>query len=43
MEGLPEVERVVYPGLRHEIFNEPDGSEIVADAIAWIDSRLADL
>jgi len=43
MEGLPEVERVVYPGLRHEIFNEPDGSEIVADSIAWIDARLAEV
>ncbi len=43
MEGLPEVTRVVYPGLRHEIFNEPSGSEVVADAIEWIDSRLADL
>ncbi len=43
MEGLPEVTRVVYPGLRHEIFNEPTGAEVVADVIDWIDARLAEL
>lgn len=42
-EGLPEVKRIVYPGLRHEIFNEPTGRAVVADAIAWIDDRLSQL
>ena len=36
----PGVERVVYPALRHEIFNEPEGLAVVDDVIAWIDSRL---
>ena len=33
-------ERKVYDGLRHEPMNEPEGPEVVADIIAWIDSRL---
>lgn len=36
----PGVERRLYPRLRHELFNEPEGPDIVADVIAWIDSRL---
>lgn len=43
LEGLPDVKRIVYPGLRHEIFNEPTGSEVVAEAIGWIDDQLANL
>ncbi len=27
------------PGLRHEIFNEPEGPEVIADVIAWLDAR----
>jgi alpha-beta hydrolase superfamily lysophospholipase len=42
-ETLPNAERRVYPGLRHEVFNEPDGLAIVDEMIAWIDARLADL
>lgn len=37
----PQVERVVYPALRHELFNEPEGPAIVDDVIGWIDSRLS--
>lgn len=33
---LPNVERRTYPGLRHELHNEPDGPGIIDDAIAWI-------
>ncbi len=43
LEGLPEVKRIVYPGLRHEIFNEPSGREVLAEAIAWIDDQLTRL
>jgi alpha-beta hydrolase superfamily lysophospholipase len=25
-----------YPGLRHEIFNEPEGMEVLDDLMAWI-------
>jgi alpha-beta hydrolase superfamily lysophospholipase len=37
---LPGVERRLYPGLRHEILNEPEGPEIVAEIVAWIDARI---
>jgi alpha-beta hydrolase superfamily lysophospholipase len=37
---LPNVERRLYPGLRHEILNEPEGPEIVAEIVAWIDARI---
>jgi acylglycerol lipase len=29
-----------YPGLRHEIHNEPEQAEVIADILAWIDARL---
>ena len=35
-EGLQGVTRRVYPGLRHETLNEPEGPQIVADVIAWL-------
>jgi alpha-beta hydrolase superfamily lysophospholipase len=37
---LPNVERRLYPGLRHEILNEPEGPDIVAEIVAWIDARI---
>ena len=39
-EGMPHVTRIVYPGLRHETMNEPEGPEVVADIVAWIERRL---
>ncbi|MFP3913318.1 MAG: alpha/beta fold hydrolase [Actinomycetota bacterium] len=38
---LPGVERRFYPHLRHELLNEPEGPEIVAEIIAWIDAHLS--
>ena len=35
-EGMPGVTRRVYPGLRHETMNEPEGPQVVADVIAWL-------
>jgi acylglycerol lipase len=32
----PLVTRRVYPGLRHETHNEPEGPSVVADTIAWL-------
>src|SRR5262249_30206875 len=32
-------ELTVYPGLRHEIFNEPEGIEIVDRIAAWVSAR----
>lgn len=40
-ETLPNAERVVHEGLRHEVFNEPTGLEIVDDVIAWIERQLS--
>jgi alpha-beta hydrolase superfamily lysophospholipase len=37
---LPNVERRLYPELRHEILNEPEGPEIVAEIVSWIDARI---
>jgi len=39
LERDPNVTRRVYPGLRHETHNEPEGQAVVADTIAWIRSN----
>jgi alpha-beta hydrolase superfamily lysophospholipase len=31
----------IYPGLYHEIFNEPEQQEVFAEVLAWCDQRLA--
>jgi acylglycerol lipase len=41
LEGLPGVTRRVYPGLRHETHNEPEGLDVVDDTIAWLRSSLS--
>jgi alpha-beta hydrolase superfamily lysophospholipase len=33
---LPNVERRTYPGLRHELHNEPEGPAILDEVIAWL-------
>lgn len=33
-------ERRLLPKLRHEIFNEPEGPEVVAEVIAWLRSQI---
>jgi alpha-beta hydrolase superfamily lysophospholipase len=35
--GLSDVTLVVYPEARHEVFNETNRDEIVADLLAWLD------
>jgi|SRR5690606_2800408 len=40
LEKVPGVERRLYPGLRHELFNEPEGPEILGEIAEWIRSRL---
>ena len=35
-EGIPGVTRHLYPGLRHETFNEPEGPQVCADVIEWV-------
>ena len=36
LEGTSNVIRRVYPGLRHETHNEPEGAAVVDDTIAWM-------
>lgn len=35
-ERAPLVERRTYPGLRHELHNEPEGPAVVDDVISWL-------
>jgi lysophospholipase len=37
--GLPGVERRLYPDLRHECLNEPEGREVTADILSWLDEH----
>lgn len=39
--GLTDVTTLVYPDMRHEIFNEPDRAAVRADLLAWLDARIA--
>lgn len=41
-EGAPGVERRTYPGLRHELHNEPEGPAIVEEVIAWLRARVTE-
>ncbi|NNC39910.1 MAG: alpha/beta hydrolase [Acidimicrobiia bacterium] len=36
LHDLPGVERRLYPKLRHEVLNEPEGPEVVADMVEWL-------
>jgi acylglycerol lipase len=40
LEGFGNVTRRVYPGLRHELHNEPEGDAVIGDTLAWIESAL---
>ncbi len=40
-EDLPGFERRLYPKLRHEILNEPEGPELVSEIASWINERLS--
>lgn len=40
--GLTDVTTLVYPGARHEIFNETVQADVRADLLAWLDTRIPD-
>lgn len=40
LADVPGVTRRTYPGIRHELHNEPEGPRIVAEVIAWIKANL---
>jgi alpha-beta hydrolase superfamily lysophospholipase len=37
---VPGVDRKLYPNLRHELHNEPEGPEVVKDIADWLDAQL---
>jgi alpha-beta hydrolase superfamily lysophospholipase len=41
LERRGNVTRRVYPGLRHEMHNEPEKDAVIGDTIAWIDRSLS--
>ncbi|MEN8113134.1 MAG: lysophospholipase [Actinomycetota bacterium] len=41
LAAVPAIERKVYPGLRHEMHNEPEQTQVLGEVAAWLDSRLA--
>lgn len=40
LASLDGFERRTYPDLRHEIFNEPEGPQIVDEVVAWVTRRI---
>jgi alpha-beta hydrolase superfamily lysophospholipase len=38
--GSSDVRLTVYPGLYHEVFNEPERALVLDDVVGWIDARL---
>jgi alpha-beta hydrolase superfamily lysophospholipase len=40
--GMTDLELIIYDGGRHEVFNETNKDEVLADLVEWIDARLAD-
>ena len=38
--GSTDVELKIYPGLYHEVFNEPERDQVLNDVVSWINSRL---
>ena len=39
--GLTDVTTIVYPDARHEVFNEINRADVMADLTVWLDARLA--
>jgi len=38
--GLRDIHLIVYPGARHEVFNETNRLEVIDDLLAWLDDHL---
>lgn len=38
--GSTDAELKVYPGLYHEVFNEPEQDQVLGDVVSWISARL---
>lgn len=42
LAAVPGVERKLFPGLRHEIHNEPEQAEVLGFVASWLNDQLAD-
>jgi alpha-beta hydrolase superfamily lysophospholipase len=40
LQRVAGVERRLYPSLRHELFNEPEGPQVLAEVVTWVDSQI---
>ena len=40
IDGLQRLEYRLYPGGRHEMFNEINRDEVVSDLLAWLENNL---
>jgi alpha-beta hydrolase superfamily lysophospholipase len=38
--GSSDVELKIYPGLYHEVFNEPERDQVLDEVVSWINARL---
>ncbi len=38
--GLNDIELVIYDGARHEVFNETNRDEVLADLVEWLNARI---
>ena len=38
--GLTDITVRVWPGARHEVFNETNRFEVIVDLVDWLDSKL---
>jgi len=38
--GLRDIRLIVYPGARHEVFNETNRAQVFSDLIVWLDERV---
>jgi acylglycerol lipase len=41
LAAIDSVDRKVYPGLRHEMHNEPEQVQVLSEVAAWLDATLA--
>ena len=39
--GLADVTLKIYPGARHEVFNETNRAEVFADLLGWLDTHVS--
>ena len=39
--GVSDLELVIYHGARHEVYNETNKHEVIADLVEWLDSHVA--